>query len=403
MKKFLFILLITFSSAYAETIYENNTEIAGDNAYNTKLKAPLTNLFASTQWDLFLREFEMTLKTKMCCNKNDISTCAIGLRAHMIEPIGYMETTQKPLKFPFADLDLGGDPVKGNSFFSSDDDDDSGRGVAGDAHFIYMPVMNMIFKKRLTFVCFHQGDLLIPYMSEFDPTWKQDAFAIKMIPHMLMMFTPQSLVSGLLDCVAGEVVNGIMGYQKGSSINITNDTMESAFDDEIGAGGQHEGEAAKTIQDNMNRIRDTFYFVDGCNGFTPVGGYVHGEDPIADATLMWHGIMANLHGVSAMSPASFLSKQTDMYFDVASMPTDGPVVSNLDTICRWKDFALPIASQYLLQLAYPVVGSAKEMGSTSANVSTAKNLPQSANSSVFLVWIRRDYAAFAYFCGKDDK
>lgn len=412
MKKILILLTVSLSLFGTQNVIDNQAgglsqtqnTVSNSNYSQHKLKAPLQNLFATTQWDLFLREFEMTMEIGTCCNKGDLMSCAVGLKAHMIEPIGYMETTQKPLKFPFAKLDLGGNVLKGNSLMEATEDNDGGRPVAADAHFIYMPIMGMIFKKKLVFACFHKGDLLIPYMSEFDPTWKQDVYNSKMIPHMIRMFTPQALVSSIFDCVATEVVNGINGYQEGSTLDLTAESMETG-----GAGGDIVGESnhmdsvSASVKEKMNMVRDTVYYVDGCNGFTPVGGYVHGNDVIQDATLSFHGIMSMLHGVSALSPVSFLSKQSNIFLNSASFPKSAPSVGNVDTMCRWKDYALPLPSQYLLQLAYPVVGAAKECGTTGANVSTAKNLPESVNSSAFVVWDRRDYYAFAYFCQDEEK
>lgn len=378
-----------------------NSQVKSSNYDQHKLKAPMQNLFASTQWDLFLREFEMKMDLGVCCNKGDIMTCAVGVKAHMIEPIGYMETTQKPLVFPFAKLDMGGNVLKGNSLMEVMEEMDGGRSVAADAHFIYIPIMGIIFKKKLKFVCFHEGDLLIPYMSEFDPTWKQDLYAAKMIPHMIQMFTPQALISSIFDCVACEIANGVMGYQDGATIDLNAQSLESTSgqDDLIGESNQM-GDMEKATLEKMNQIRNTFYFVDGCNGFTPVGGYVQGDDVIADATLTFHGIMAMLHSMSALSPIPFLYKQSNVSITPSEFPRSVTESGGLDTMCRWEDYALPIPSQYLLQLAYPTIGSAKELGVSGLNVSTAKNVPEAVNASAFTVWVRRDYYAFAYFCSK---
>lgn len=412
MKKILLILGIVLSLYATDNQVDNaglnltNSQVKSSNYDQHKLKAPMQNLFASTQWDLFLREFEMKMKRGVCCNKGDIMSCAIGIQAHMIEPIGYMETTQKPLVFPFAKLDMGGNVLKGNSLMEAMEEMDGGRSVAADAHFIYIPIMGIIFKKKLKFVCFHEGDLLIPYMSEFDPTWRQDLYAAKMIPHMILMFTPQALISSIFDCVATEIVNGVMGYQDGATFDVNSPSMESvnkSTANDLAGNSNHMGTAAKMTVEKMNQIRNTFYFVDGCNGFTPVGGYVQGDDVIQDATLTFHGIMSMLHSMSALSPVSFLYKQSNISVNSSEYPKSAPASGVLDTMCRWQDYALPIPSQYLLQLAYPTVGSAKECGVTGLDVSTAKNLPEAVNASVFTVWDRRDYYAFAYFCSKEKK
>jgi len=371
-----------------------------------KLTPPINDLFGSTEWTLFLKEFEMSLDFGICCKDGDSLSCAIGFKASMIEPIGYMEATQKPLRFPFADLDLGGNIVKGGSLMQHSENTSSFRSVSADAHFIYLPIMGMIFKKSLKFVCFHKGDLLLPYMSEFDPTWKKDVYASKMIPHMVTAFTVNGLLSSIFDCLAVETANAINGFFGGDAnmdpTQFSNyESAESFQTDGSPSNANRTNPTAAATVDSMNLIANTMYFIAGCSGFSPVGGYVDGEDVIQDVTLSFHGIQAMLHGVSALSPKPFLYKQTNAGFQFSDFQKMNTGANPVDTMCIWKDFPLPIPSQYVLQLAYPTVGSAKESGVTGAEVSTAKNVPGSQNSVAYVVWVRRDYYAFAYFCGED--
>jgi hypothetical protein len=384
---------------------------------STKLKAPLLNLFETTQWDLFFREFYMKMEIAWCCSdRNPVDTseallrtgsgdkeCAVGFKAHMIEPVGYLETSNKPLLFPFSDIDLGGNIVKGSSLYQQVENSAGMRTVAYDSHFIFIPIMGIIFKKNLKFVCFHKGDLVIPYMSEFDPTWKQDIYYAKMIPHMTALFTPQGLLSSIFDCLATEVANAILGWQDGfGNPDISFESAESKSYHSHVENSNPPSEFEQGSLDKMNSIRDTMYFVAGCSGFTPVGGYVNGDDPVLDADLLFHGIMGLLHGASALSPVEFLNKQSNIHINSSSFPRSSPELNVLDTMCTWRRYALPIASQYLLQLSYPTVGSAKEGGSSGASVSTAKAVPGS-KGAVYTVWDRRDYYAFAYFCGDDEE
>ena len=394
---------------------------------NTKLKAPMLNLFETTEWSLFIKEFEMTLNFHMCCKPGNALTCAFGVKAHMIEPIGYMETTMKPLYFPFADLDLGGQIIKGNMPYEMDNGE-TPRGTAYDAHFVYVPIMGLIFKKRLEMFCFHEGNMVIPYLSEFDPSWKIDAYYSKLIPHMIMMFTPQGLISAILDCISTEVVNaitmfnnGMFGSDKTIGMNLSPQSILSQRDQAVNNKAYSKriiGNYSNKVRTQLNNIRDTMYHVDGCYGFSTVGGYVDGIDPIIAAAALFHGIMGLLHGVSALSPMPFLYKQTNAIFNTADFPDESSsrdadsaaearskltdAMDATDTMCRWKEYPLPIPSQYLLQLAYPTVASAKEVGASGLTVSTAHNIP-GAMGAVFTVWVRRDYYAFAYFCGKNQQ
>jgi len=387
------------------------TEGGGFNASvqtKTKLQDPLSNLFESTQWDLFLKEFELNMKVGTCCNDN-ILDCAIGLEAHMIEPLGYVEQTQKPMYFPFANLTLAtsvSSILKGDSLQNSSEDDTTSRGQTGDAHFLYVPIMGMIFKKKLNFVCFHKGNLAFPYLSEFDPTWKKDYYYMKMIPHMIEMFSPQGLLSSIFDCIATESANALLGYQSGSSLDMSQvsgagEVGDSTDYDLIGDSNKVT-DFEKSSLSKLNGIRDTFYFINGCNGYAPIGGYASGGDPITDLQLRWYGIQGLMHAGSTLSPVPFLYKSTNANFMFAGISGEATKevkdMAIQDTMCKWSNFPLQIDSQYLLQLAYPTVGKAHENGSTGVTVSTAKNIPGAANSAVYVVWGRRDYYAFAYFC-----
>jgi hypothetical protein len=418
----LFLILILITNLYsAVTTTTNDATTSGTGSTETtssdltrtevakKLVAPIDDLFGSTEWSLFLKEFEMKLEMGICCKPGDSTklSCAMGFKAKMIEPIGYMEATQKPLRFPFADLDLGGNPIKGGSLMQHSENTTSFRSTVADAHFIYLPIMGIIFKKSLKFVCFHKGELQIPYMSEFDPTWKQDSYAAKMIPHMTTAFTVNGLLSSVFDCLAVSLANAINGYFGGDAqMDPTQYDQYESFDSMSTEGqptnaNQTNPYAEKTVE-QMNTIMNTMYFIAGCSGFSPVGGYVDGEDVIQDATLSFHGIQGMLHGLSALSPKPFLYKQTNAGFNFSTFQKMNTGANPANTMCTWKDFPLPIPSQYVLQLAYPTVGSAKESGVTGAEVSTAKNVPGSQNSVAYVVWVRRDYYAFAYFCGEDE-
>ena len=392
----------TASSSSGST--ENTINGLSRSEVGKKLTAPIENLMGSVQWSLFKKEFEMTLDWGFCCKEGDLLSCAIGFATKMIEPIGFMESVQKPLYFPFADIDLGGNPIKGGSLMTQTENSVAMRSSVADAHFIYLPIFGMIFKKTMAFVCFHKGDLDIPYLSEFDPTWKQDVYYSKMIPQMISSFSVNGLLSTVFDCLAVSIANSINGYFGGDAgADVFQGDYESF--DSVDTNGQPENankmnDTARSTIDSMNTIMDTMYFVAGCSGFSPVGGYVNGEDVIQDSSLSFHGMQGMLHGLSAVA-VPYLYKQTQAKFNMSQIQKRNENANPTDTMCTWKTFPLPIPSQYVLQLSYPVVGEGKESGVTGAEVSTAKNVPGSQNAIAYNVWVRRDYYAFAYFCGND--
>ena len=215
--------------------------------------------------------------------------------------------------------------------------------------------------------------------------------------------------------------NGMFGSDKTIGMNLSPQSILSQRDQAVNNKAYSKriiGNYSNKVRTQLNNIRDTMYHVDGCYGFSTVGGYVDGIDPIIDAAALFHGIMGLLHGVSALSPMPFLYKQTNAIFNTADFPDESSsrdadsaaearskltdAMDATDTMCRWKEYPLPIPSQYLLQLAYPTVASAKEVGASGLTVSTAHNIP-GAMGAVFTVWVRRDYYAFAYFCGKNQQ
>lgn len=362
--------------------------------------APLTeNLINSTAWTLIMSELEISL---------EIGNCGIfpGLRAHMIEPIGYAERVDRPLDFPFIGISIDSNPVKANTpRESGGEGGDTPKVQATNSHFIYIPILGMILKKTAKFWCLHNGPIALPYLSEFDMTYKQDFLYLKMVPQMLAMFSPEMIIAGLIDCVATETAAALYGYQ---GENLTSDhfettTGEVTSDDDFTQGLENGDERSGTIGqmttnslEFVNNVRNSLYFIDGCNGFSPIGGYQDGNDPIIEAHNDWHGISGLIRGISAISPLSVLKKTSTFNFFAPNGARDS-LPKAIISMCAPKPFPLPIASETLLQQAYPTVGGAHEMGQTGIAVSTAKAVPSMAGT-VMVVWSRRDYYAFAYSC-----
>ena len=414
LKKLLFTILSSSVGLFAAI---QSYSSIGDNNAKASIKAPLQNIFQTHEMDLFLKEFKMSLHFGICCGNGeqgnasslvtDALTCRIGFKAHMIEPIGYLESTQIPLYFPFANIMIKSNPIKGNTTFDSYGKSAAVRGQNYPAHFIYFPLYGMILGKKLRFVCFHSGDLTFPYLSEFDPTWRNDTYYSKLVGFNTMMFSPSGLFTNIFDCVASEIANVTHGY---SSMG-NNPTFNQNFLD--ASQGNYDSQSFKekdtnpsVTESSADMIRDTMYYSVGCQGFATIGGYVQGNDPIADLSLLGHTIIGLLQSASALSPKEFLQKQSNAIFNSAAVPNSVPPGAKqlTDTMCSPKRYPLPIASQYVFQLAYPTVGGAKEIGVVPAEYSTMKNRPGGAGSAVYVVWDRRDYYAFAYVCpgGKDD-
>jgi len=407
MKKIVFLITLIFSiNIFAEVTPDTDSIGASPSSISaedrTKLKAPLMNIFSTTDWSIFLQEFEIKLKVGFCGKGLDK---AIGLKAHMIEPIGYFENVKKPLYFPFADLDLGGNIIK-SGHSRATIEEESGRDEFVWSHFIYVPIMGMIFKKKIPIFCFADGDLSLPLINEFLPMYSKDLMYKNMIAPMVLMFTPQGLLSTVLDCsavVADNLIHFGVDGSKGSGIKGTNDDIENfstTYPDYDTASKKADQESlGDKGEEYLKFVRNSMYFSVGCLGFAPVGGYIEAQDPGVDNEMLLYQSINLLHGASSVLPAPFLYKQTNFGMEGGKNNN----VQVMDTMCAPSKYPMGIESQYVPQRAFPTVGDPHELGMTPVATTTAANVPGSKDSFVHVVWERRDYYAFAYFCpgGKD--
>jgi len=362
------------------------------------LKYPLLDVIATTQWSAIMRELEITMDLGAC---GEGLKYAIGLDSEMIEFVGYYERVDKPLNFTFAGMSLDGNIVKSNTARESSAADDSPRAQTTNSHFIKLPILGMIFKKKLSFWCLQEGILEMPYISEFEITYKHDFMNYKMIPQMIAMFSPDTLISTVFDCAAtisASILNGNAAVSEAAFKDFEQfeSTTEKMVSDMDYNGDMDLMDRVKSdTKSILDGVRNTLYYIDGCNGFSPIGGYQSGMDPLTEGHNDFHGIMNILMGASLATNSETFKKQSNFTY----LPTSGnkKQPEPVDTMCHPAYFPMPIPSQFVLQEAYPVVGETKEVGQDGITVSTAKNVP-GAEGVVFVVWERRDYYAFAYEC-----
>lgn len=367
----------------------------------TKMAAPLKNIFTTTAWGTFLQEFEMNFKVGTC---GTAQNAAIGFKTHSIEPIGYMETTKKPLSFPFAQIELDGSLIK-SCPNRADSKEESARDECYYNHFIFAPLFGMIFKKSLKLMCFHQGNIVLPFLAEFDPTHLKDALNYKTIPHMIAMISPQAILSSVLDCAAVSSLSTIRGYSTNSQGNgtaLNADQWATKYDDPDQR--QTNSTSTSVLQEkgikNLEFIINSMYYNLGCEGMFPVGGYSEGQDPGIDAGLLAYSTMNKLHGASTLTQIPILQKQTDSAIELSSdLTSELPVIDPGSTWCKPKDSLIGPKAQYGIQLAgIPTTAGMKEQGESGLVLTSFTNLPDSKDSYVYVYWQRRDYLAGAYQC-----
>lgn len=308
---------------------------------DTRLRTPLENLMAGVEWDLFFREFEISYEVELCGSGLDL---AIGFRAHLIEPIGFFETTRQRFNFLFAGISVGdGDPFENGTSRIEDGN------TKMFSHFIMFPIFKEIFDKELRGIfCFDQSEFSIQYLGELDLS--QDEFLmLKMAVEMVSFFTPQAVASSIFDCLATTTANQLDRPSMYESI-----------------------------------IRNAMYYNVGCIGPVPLGwSSVFGDDPLAAAMAQSARVFNNLHKIG------IFKKQTNWS-------------PGADSMCEPKRSPGWIETQFKHELIYPTVGKSTEFGATPPEWTNFKNVDGSLDEVVFLMWLRRDYVAFAYECGYGD-
>ena len=341
---------------------------------------PLTSIYDTTQWGLFFSEFEIGL---------DIGWCSYGyfdlpgFKATSVEPVAYFESSKSRWNFLFADIDLSSavDLLQTGESRNThgQDENNGGRDDIVWTHYIKFPIFGILFGSNVEFVCFTAGGADLFLFSEYLPGYLEDVLYVNIIPDNIIIYTPASLVTAIVDCVSATTVNLLHGFLPSGMTKYTGGM--GPISDTDGTGTSSSAEYV------LNSIRNGFYWNVGCDSFSPVGGYIEAEDPGTDNETIAHGMMNLIHGASAILPISFLKKQTEF------------VGMALPTMCYPLPYPKMIDSQYLLQRAgIPSIGSAHAFGSTPATTTTLVNLPGSKDGWVNLIWEYRDYYAFAYHC-----
>lgn len=379
--------LFAAETTSTEKSYSSIDEIGTED--RTALKAPLQDIFSTTAWKIFLKEFEIGMKVGICGEK--LTDKAFGFRTSMVEPFGYIETSIKPLYFPFAKLDLGGNILK-TTPARANDVDEAGRTASYYTHFIYAPLLGMILKKFPKFLCISGGSLVIPVISEFDPTTNNDLLSSKVFIQMAAMVSPQAIVSSILDCGATASYSAIKGYSTGSLGDNTKSWDSVSWQESYEDPKEREEKFASANElktkglEKLAFIRNSMYFNVGCLGYFNIADAVDGGDPIADANMLAYAVSSKLHGASTISQVPLLQKFTEF----PGYPS---------TLCKPIDYPLSgIKSQTVMNLAFPTTDGGKELGEVALNLSTFKNLLQGKDSTVYVFWQRRDILAGAYYC-----
>jgi len=308
-------------------------------------------MFTSVPWGDMERLFALSGQIQMCEPQN-IKQGLIGLRAKLTEPYLVAETVRKPFYMKMLETDLSGngdikDLIKSGK---------TSKGGSKYLHIFRFPIMAMFMKmgnidtKGLMY--FAAPYTTAYYMSELDPTSWRDFLKIKLLAEYLPFITPEGITGAITDCVAAMQMN----YTMFSDVS---NFKKNRFSKDI---------------------RDTFFYANGCNGIASIGSDNDEQaNPFVTSINM---IQSNLHefaryGLYKQSVVSILNK-------------------NKNKIWCHTEKGMRVKWQFIPQLVRPLTGDLTETGASSLVWATLKRDGSSGGDAVFLIWKRRDYAAFAY-------
>jgi len=154
---------------------------------------PIFNPIINVDWSMFVREFRFL---GICACGDPIPR--VGFKIRYAEPIGLIETTQKPFFFPSLNLNLGifsGLYKVGNQLGAS--------GTTVNLHFLWYPVF-WVLNIISDVLCMQVDPTTIDfgYLSEVDPTWTFDELNHYLQPEKLLYANPVAQAACLADCAA---------------------------------------------------------------------------------------------------------------------------------------------------------------------------------------------------------
>lgn len=221
----------------------------------------------------------------------------------------------------------------------------------GWANLIFFPLLGLVID--VNEFCFEEGDLSLPYLSIFDPTY-DGIFAGDVFAEIGNMFNTNAMLLGAIDCAA-------------SSTEFLNNFNEDVEKYNI-----------------MTRMAMPHYI--GCWNTFPMGGWAHNPDPILQAAT------GNWYGLAMLSRAGTVRK-------TMILPgLEGSLFP--DTRCGPKAVPEPIKVQWRMNLAYPTASEMVPLGAIATEWAEFKNKPESVDDAVFWIAQRKCILFGAAPCGE---
>lgn len=264
------------------------------------------------------------------------------------EPVAIADYSMMPGDIHSLGISIGTNPEQAGWMRFGNEE---GLNKFGYTNLVYFPLFGMIIDSDE--MCFEKGDLAVPYISRFDPTY-DGMYSGSVFFDIVNLFNVNAILLGAVDCAAASTAY-----------------LSSLFD---------------TTRKKNDEIRMTLMHYIGCWNTFPMGGWSHNPDPILQA-----GTGA-AYSLAMLTRAGLLLKTAEIDgYDGGLLP---------DTMCGPKETPVFVKPQWLFNLAYPKPSSVVPLGAVASEWAEFKNSPESIDDVSFWVHQRKCFWFGAAACSR---
>ena len=301
------------------------------------------NFYNNLDWSFFFDKLEF--KFDVCqCDIEDMGEFAAGFKVKMVEPIGFVETSNTPWHFVGLGIKMDKSFLRKQGISRDADNNMNFR----HAHFVIFPPLGWSIGLVQDYLCFERGGIFnLAYLSEVIPSYNNDVIA-------------------LIEETAKPI----------SKVWFANPVAELAC-------------AVDCASSSIGIPLNSLYWCDGCRGSVGAGdtGWAGSSNPHEAAESVAFRVINRMHAYGGML------KTKESFF--AYNPAGSSLKS---TYCKARYFPLIIKDQYYIQLA-------KEDKSWDAEVFGKirfhydfKSTVTDEDANFFWLWRERDMCAGAMKC-----
>jgi conjugal transfer pilus assembly protein TraU len=310
---------------------------------NTYADREVYHFYENLDWQFFFDKLKF--KFELCsCDIEDTGELAAGFKMRMVEPIGFLETSNTP--WDFVGLGMKEDKSFLRKQGVSRDTDSAGN--FKHAHFIIFPPLGWTIGLVQDYICFERGNIFnLAYLSEVIPSYNND-------------------IIGLMEESAKPI----------SKIWFANPVAELAC-------------SADCVTSSLGYPSNSLYWCDGCRGSVTASdtGFARTGRPYEDAESIIFRVLNRMHLYGGML------KTKESFFAY------NPAGSNLkSTLCKARYFPVIIKDQYYIQMAKKDKSwDAEPFGKIRFHYDF-KSTVKDEDSNFFWLWRERDMCAGAMKC-----